>query len=82
MNRRIKRIQRYVVVVMTGRVEDNRLQRCADVCEVSMGVFSAGRIPTLVIGSFGYVHASVGCCDWLKGCAVSLSWSEDSGSAI
>ena len=35
-----------------------------------MGVFSGGRIPTLVIGKFGCVRASVGCCDWLKGCAV------------
>ena len=69
MNRRIKRIQGDVVV-MTDRVEDNRLQRCADACEDLMGVFSAGRIPTLVIGRFGYVRASVGCCDWLKGCAV------------
>ena len=70
MNRRIKRIQGDVVVVMTDKVEDNRLQRCADACEVLMGVFSAGRIPTLVIGQFGYVRASVGCCDWLNGCAV------------
>ena len=59
-----------VVVVMTDRVEDNGLQRCADACEDLMGVFSAGRIPTPVIDRFGCVRASVGCCDWLKGCAV------------
>ena len=70
MNRRIKGIQGEVVVVMTDRVEDNRLRRCADACEDLMGVFSAGRIPTLVIGQFGCVRTSVGCCDWLKGCAV------------
>ena len=33
MNRRIKGIQGDVVVVMTDRVEDNRLQRCADACD-------------------------------------------------
>ena len=70
MNRRIKGIQGHVVIVMTDRVENNMLQRCADACEDWMGVFSAGRIPTLVIGQFGCVCASVGCCDWLKGCAV------------
>ena len=52
-NRLIKGMQGDVVVVMTDRVEDNRLQRCADACEDLMGVFSAGRIPTLVIGWFG-----------------------------
>ena len=35
-----------------------------------MGIFSAGRILTLVIGRFGCVRASVGCCDWRKGCTV------------
>ena len=43
MNRRIKGIQGNVVVAMTDRVEDNRLQRCADACEDLMRVFSAGR---------------------------------------
>ena len=60
MNRRIKGIQCDVVVEMTDRVDDNRLQWCADTCEDSMGVFSAGRTPTLVIGRFGCVHTSVG----------------------
>ena len=70
MNRRIKGIHGDVVVVMTDRVEDNGLQWCADACEDLMGVFSAGRIPTLVIGRFSCVRALGGCCDWLKGCAV------------
>ena len=70
MNRRIKGMQGDVVVEMTDRVDDNRLQRCADACEDSLGVISAGGTPTLVIGRFGCVRASVGCCDWLKGCAV------------
>ena len=70
MNRWIKGIQGDVVVEMTNRVDDNRPQRCADACEDSLGVFSAGRTPTLVIGRFSCVHASVGCCDWLKGCTV------------
>ena len=70
MNRRIKGIHGDVVVVMTDRVEDKGLQQCADTCEDLMGVFSAGRIPTLVIGRFSCVRASGGCCDWLKGCAV------------
>ena len=60
MNRQIKGIQGDVVVVMTDWVEDNRLQRCVDACEDLMGVFSAGRTPTLAIGRFGCVHASVG----------------------
>ena len=47
MNQRIKGIQGDVVVVMTDRVEDNRLRRCADACEDLMWVFSVGRIPTL-----------------------------------
>ena len=63
MNRPIKGIPGDVVVVMTNRVEDNRLQRCVDVCEDLMGVFSAGRTLTLVIGRFGCVRASVGFCD-------------------
>ena len=70
MNRRIKGIQGDVVVMMTERVEDNRLQRYADVCEDLMGVFSVGGTPTLIIGRFSCVRASVSCCDWLKGCAV------------
>ena len=70
MNPRIKGIQSDIVVVMTDRVEYNRFQRCMDACEDLMAVFSAGRTPTLVIGQFGCVRASVGCCDWLKGCAV------------
>ena len=70
MNRRIKGIQGDVVVEMTDRVDDNRLQRCADACEDLMGVFSVGRTRTLVIGRLGCVCASVGCCDCLKGCAV------------
>ena len=41
MYRQIKGIPGDVVVVMTDRVEDNRLQRCADACEDLMGVFSA-----------------------------------------
>ena len=70
MNRRIKGIKGNVVSVMTDRVEENKLQRCADVGEDLMGIFSTGRILTLVIGRFGCVRASVGCCDWRKGCAV------------
>ena len=63
MNRQIKGIPGDVVVVMTDRVEDNRLQRCADACEDLMGVFSMGRTLTLAIGRFGCVRASVDCCD-------------------
>ena len=70
MNQQIKGNPGDVVVVMTNRVEDNRLQRCADACEDLMGVFSVGRTLTLVIGWFGCVRASVGCSDWLTGCAV------------
>ena len=70
MNRQIKGIPGDVVVVMTDRVEDNRLQWCADVCADLMGVFSVGRTLTLVIGRFGCVCAAVGCCNWLTGCAV------------
>ena len=58
------------MVDMTDRVDDNRLQQCADVCDGSLGVFFAGRTPILVIGQFGCVCASVGCSDWLKGCSV------------
>ena len=70
MNRQIKGIQGDVLVEMADGVDDNGLQRCADACEDSMGVFSARRTPTLVIGRFGCVHASIGCYDWLKGCAI------------
>ena len=62
------------MVKIIDRVNDNRPQRCADACEDSLGVFSMGRTPTLVIDRFGCVRASVGCCDWLKGCAVIFVW--------
>ena len=39
MNRQIKGIQGDAVVDMTNRVDDNRLQRCADTCEGSLGFF-------------------------------------------
>ena len=67
MNRQIKGIQGDVVVEMTDRVDDNRLQQCADTCEGSLMVFSAERTPILVTGC---VRTLVGCSDWLKGCAV------------
>ena len=50
MNRHIKGIPGDVVVVMTDRVEDNRLQWCTDAREDLMGLFSAGRTLTLAIG--------------------------------
>ena len=40
------------MVEMTDRVDDNRLQRCADACAGSLEVFSVGRAPILVIGRF------------------------------
>ena len=68
MNQQIKGIHGDAVVEMTDRVDDNRLQRCADACESSLGFFSAGRTQIPVIARFGCVRASVGCSDWLKGC--------------
>ena len=70
MKRWIKRNQGDVVVEVTVRVDDNRPQRCADACEDSLGIFSVGKNPTLVIGRFCWGRTSVGFCDWLKGCKV------------
>ena len=70
MKRHIKEVQGDVVVVMPDRDDNNRLQRCAEWRGSSLGVFSVGRIPILVIGQFGCVSGSVGYSDWLHGCAV------------
>ena len=51
------------MVVMTDGNDNNRLQRCACVCGTSLGVLSAGRIPTMVIGRIGCGGGPVGCSD-------------------
>ena len=73
MTRQIKEDKGDVVVEMTDRNDNNRLQQCAGVCGTSLGVLSAGRIPILVIGQFGCVRGSVGCSDWLRVCVVIFS---------
>ena len=62
-----------VVVVMTDRNDNNRLQRCACVRGTSLGVLSAGRIPIMVIGRISCGGGPVDCSDWMRVCgAVDL----------
>ena len=70
MNQQFKGVQGDVIVEMTDRVENNRLQRCAGGCRSSLVHCPVGRIPFQVIGRFGCGRVSVGCSDWLHGCAV------------
>ena len=56
MKRQIKEVQGDVVVEMTDKDDNNRLQRCAEGRGSSLGVFSAGKIPILEIGQFGCVR--------------------------
>ena len=49
------------MVVITDGNDNNRLQRCADVCGTSLGV--AGTIPIKVIGLFDCGGGLVGCSD-------------------
>ena len=70
MNQQFKGVQGDVIVEMTDRVESNRLQRCVGGCRSSLVHCPVGRIPFRVIGRFGCGRVSVGCSDWLHGCAV------------
>ena len=55
-----------VVVVMTDRDDNNRLQQCAFVRGTSLGVLSAGRIPIMVINRIGCGGGPVDCSDWMR----------------
>ena len=54
------------VVVMPDGSDNNRFQRCACVHGTSLGVLSAGRITSMVIGLFDCGGGPVGCSDWLS----------------
>ena len=61
-------------VHMLNRDRNNSAQRCACMCDASLGVFSAGRISLTLIGCSACVGGSVDCSDWLRSdCAVDFS---------
>ena len=67
-------IKELVVVVMTDGDDNNRLQWCACVCDTSLGVLSAGRIPIMVIGQIGGGGRPMGSSDWLRECCAVVVW--------
>ena len=70
MNQQFRGVQGDVIVGMTNVVKDNGLKRCVGGCRCSLVHSPVNRIPIRVIGRFGYGRVSVGCADWLNGCAV------------
>ena len=55
-----------VMVVMTDRNDNNRLQWCACVRGTLLGVLSAGRIPIILIGRISCGGGPVDCSDWMR----------------
>ena len=72
MNQQFKEVQGDVIMPITDRVENNRLQRCAGGGGSSLVHCTMGRIPFRTIGRFSCGRVSVSRSDWLHGCAASF----------